>query len=108
MACLGGMILQFDWRIFLIMLAGEFVVAVVTKYICFVPMSASVIFSVLYGWMRSDWIGEVILLAVSCVILWKHRENIRRIREGTEARFSMLWNREREEERLREKYNEDF
>ncbi len=108
LACLGGMILKFDWRIFLIMLAGEFVVAVVTKYICFVPMSASVIFSVLYGWMRNDWIGEVILLAVSCVILWKHRENIRRIREGTEARFSMLWNREREEERLREKYNEDF
>ncbi len=106
LACLGGMILKYDWRVFLVMLAGEFLVALVTKYICFVPMTASVIFSVLYGVTRSDWIGVLILLAVSCVIIWKHRENIRRIREGREARFSMLWNREREVERLRDKYEE--
>lgn len=104
LACLGGMILKYDWRVFLIMLIGEFFVAVLTKYICFVPMTASVIFSVVYGGMRKDWIGAVILLAVSCVIIWKHRENIRRIREGREVRFSMLWNRKREEERLRDKY----
>ncbi|MBQ8408514.1 MAG: glycerol-3-phosphate acyltransferase [Clostridia bacterium] len=101
LACLGGMILMFDWRVFLIMLAVEAVIVLVTGYLCFVPMSASVIFSVTYGIMRRDLIGAAILLAVAAVILFRHKENIKRIRAGIEARFSYLWNKEKEIERLK-------
>ena len=106
LACLGGMILKFDWRIFLIMLAGEFFVALLTKYICFVPLTASLIFPAVYGVVRGDWIGALILLTVAPIMVWKHWENLRRIRRGTEARFSMLWNRDKEMERLKDKYGE--
>ena len=104
LACLGGMILRYDWRVFLVMLGGEILVAVITNYICFVPLSASLVFPAVYGIMSHDWIGTVILLSMAPIIFWKHRENLSRIRQGTEARFSMLWNREKEEERLRGKY----
>ena len=106
LACLGGMILRFDCRVFLAMLALEILIALLTKYICFVPITASVIFVAVYGVVRRDGIGVAILLTVSCLIIWKHRENLRRIREGREVRLSMLWNREREAERLRDKYKE--
>ena len=101
LACLGGAILIFDWRLFLIMLSAELVIVLVFKYICFVPMTASVAFAVIYGILRADVWGALMLLVVSAVILFKHRENIVRIRQGTEVRFSALWNKEKEVERVK-------
>ena len=100
LACLAGSILIFDWRVFLIMLAGAIVVALMTNYICFVPMTASVIFPVIYGMIRKDVLGALILCILIPIILYKHRENIRRIRAGKEMRLSFLWNKDKELERL--------
>lgn len=95
LACLGGMILAFDWRVFLIMLACEIVVAIVTNYICFVPLSASVVFPIVYGMMHHDWWGALILCLVIPVMFFKHKENLVRIKNGTEMPFSFLWNKEK-------------
>ena len=106
LACLGGVILAFDWRVFLILLAFEAAVAFSTQYLCFVPMSASVAFSVIYGVMRQDLIGGLILLGVAIVICFKHKENVMRIRRGMELRLCYLWNRDGEEARLKANLNE--
>ncbi len=106
LACLGGVILAFDWRVFLILLAFETTVAFSTQYLCFVPMSASVAFSVIYGVMRQDLIGGLILLGVAIVICFKHKENVMRIRRGMELRLCYLWNRDGEEARLKANLNE--
>lgn len=95
LACLGGMILAFDWRVFLIMLSCEIVVAIVTNYICFVPLSASVVFPIVYGIMRHDWWGALILFLVIPVMFFKHKENLKRIKQGTEMPFNFLWNKEK-------------
>ena len=89
------MILAFDWRVFLIMLACEIVVAIVTNYICFVPLSASVVFPIVYGIMRLDWWGTLILCLVIPVMFFKHKENLKRIKQRTEMPFSFLWNKEK-------------
>jgi len=95
LACLGGMILAFDWRVFLIMLACEILVAVVTDYICFVPLTASLAFPILYGIMREDVWGALIIALIFPLMLFKHKENLKRIRQKTEMPFSFLWNREK-------------
>ena len=95
LACLGGMILAFDWRVFLIMLAAEIVVAVVTDYICFVPLTASVIFPMVYGIMRRDVWGALIVALILPLMLYKHRENLKRIKQKNEMPFSFLWNKEK-------------
>ena len=100
LACLGGMILIFDWRVFLGILFGEIILVLIVDYICFVPMSASVVFAVIYGAMTKDYIGMAVLFVGAAVIIFKHFENIRRIREGREAHFSYLWKKE-EKERMR-------
>ena len=95
LACLGGMILAFDWRVFLIMLAAEIVVAVATDYICFVPITASLAFPIVYGLLRRDLWGALILCLLIPLILYKHKENLKRIRQKKEMPFSYLWNKEK-------------
>ena len=103
LASLGGVILAFDRRVFLIMLLCELVFVLIVDYICFVPITASIIFPLLYNVLTKDRAGTMLYCVMSLVILYKHVENIRRIRHGTEAHLSLLWKREKEIERLSEK-----
>jgi len=95
LACLGGMILSFDWRVFLIMLAAEIIVAIVTDYICFVPLTASAVFPIVYGIMRQDARGALIISLILPLMIYKHKENLKRIKQKTEMPFSFLWKKEK-------------
>ena len=95
LACLGGMILAFDWRVFLIMLAAEIIVAIVTDYICFVPLTALAVFPIVYGIMRQDAWGALIIAVILPLMIYKHKENLKRIKQKTEMPFSFLWNKEK-------------
>lgn len=95
LACLGGMILAYDWRVFLVMLTAEIVVAIVTDYICFVPITASVVFPIVYGFMRRDLWGALIIALLFPLMLYKHNENLKRIKQKTEMPFCFLWNKDK-------------
>ena len=95
LACLGGMILAFDWRVFLIMLAAEIIVAIVTDYICFVPLTASAVFPIVYGIMHRDVWGALIIALILPLMLYKHKENLKRIKQKNEMPFSFLWNKDK-------------
>lgn len=106
LACLGGIILMSDVRVFGIMLASEVVVALVTDYICFVPLTAAIVFPVVWGVMNKSLVGVLILAVGSAVIIFKHRENFRRIRRGTEMHLSYLWKGEKEIDRVKQHMDE--
>lgn len=111
LACLCGIILCFDWRYFLIALTVAVIVALTTRYICFVPITAAILFPISYGIMRQDVWGMIILFVSSVFVLLRHMENLVRIRKGTEMRLSYLWNREKELKRLEDntgKNSEDY
>jgi len=101
LACLGGMILAFDWRVFLIMFAIEIVVVLVSDYLCIVPLTASVAFPIVYGIMEKNLWGVLMLFVITAVIFYKHKHNLQRIKNGTEIHFSFLWNKDKEIERLK-------
>lgn len=100
LACLGGMILAHSWKVLLCLLALEAALLLVVDYICVVPMTGSVLFLIVYGLSTHDAPGTLALLAVTAVIEYKHFDNLKRIREGSEFHFSFLWNREKEIERV--------
>lgn len=64
LACLGGVVLMTDVRLFLVMISIELVVVLIVNYLCVVPMSASVVYAVLYGVMTHELISACIFLMV--------------------------------------------
>ena len=102
LACLGGVVLMTDVRLFLVMISIELVLALVVNYLCVVPMSASVAYALIYGAMNRDILATGIFMIAALVMLYKHMDNIQRIKNGTEVHFSYLWNKEEEIERIKE------
>ena len=107
LACIAGTVLAYDLKVFAVMLAAELVIALATNYICFVPITASVSFPVVYGVMDRDIWGALLLALVAVVVFCRHLVNLRRIRVGREARLSYLWSRDKETARLKENYGDD-
>lgn len=100
LACLGGIALSWSWKIFLILLALAALIAYVTNYLCFVAPTMSLLLPGLYYWRTRLLAASMVLLIPAVPIILKHLENFRRIRMGTEARFSYLWEKDKELERL--------
>lgn len=107
LACIGGIILYYNWKVFLIMLACAVVIALIFDYICFIPICASVAFPVIYVLMTKDFVGMGILLILTVVVIIKHIENLKRIRLGKEMHISYLWKPKIELERVKQNLTED-
>lgn len=105
LACLAGMIIAYDPLTFILLLALEAVIGLSLDYVCVVPMTGSLIFTAIYALSIGDPWGTLLMAAVSVVIIIKHRENLLRIRSGTEAHISFLWKKEQEIERIKQNTN---
>ena len=99
-ACLGGLILAYSSKLFVIMLAAVFLFVLITDYLCLGPIAASIAFSIIYGILEKDLPGALIIAVAAVLILIRHRGNLKRIKEGTEAHFSYLWRKEEETQRV--------
>ena len=99
-ACLAGVLLSFDWRLFLVFLGAEAVIVLVTDYICFVPMTASVAFTAVYAVLTKNALGTLAFTVATLAILFRHLDNLKRIKSGDEAHFSLLWKRQEEVKRI--------
>lgn len=100
LACLGGLILGNDWRVFLGLLVVALLLVLVTDYICVAPLAVTLVYPVLRGLMTGS-LAAALVLCIAIPPVWgKHIINIKRILNGTEAHFSLLWNREKELERV--------
>lgn len=105
LATLGGSVLALDPKMFVFLLIIAIIIAVVTNYICFVPVTISIAYACIYGYTRKSLTSFLILMVAAVVIFYKHMENFERIKNGTEAHFSLLWDRKGEAERLGKKYD---
>lgn len=100
LACLGGVVLAYDPKAMLILLAVALVIGIVTNYVCIATVTMSWIFPLYYGRMTAFWLGALILAVPAVPILCKHLENFRRIRRGEELRLSYLWKKDEELKRI--------
>jgi len=100
LATLGGTILATDARLFAILLLCAFVIAFVTDYICFVPVSVVVIFPGILAYVYKSFWPLVIFIIPILLVWYRHIENFKRIKSGAELRFHFLWNRKDEADRM--------
>lgn len=106
LACMMGMILAHNWKLFVVLLIAEVLLVLAVGYICMMALSLSVLFPVIYVILSGDWIGFAVLALLIPVVLYKHLPNIRRILQGKELRVSWLWNTQAEEARVQKYFSE--
>ena len=96
LASLGGAILAWKWQWFLILIGIAILLAFLTRYVCLVAPTMSLVFPTCYYWRSGLLSCALILLLPAIPIFIKHWENFIHIREGTEMRISFIWNKEAE------------
>ncbi len=97
LACLGGIIIFFDWRVFCVMLIILVGLAFLVNYPVVVPLVGSLAFPIVYWKITGHVQGMIILFFGSIVLFLQHIENLQRIKNGTEIPLSYLWNKEEKE-----------
>lgn len=97
LACMGGTVLALGD--FPAMLGFAAAVLMKTRYLCAVPISASVFYPIYHGLISGNWEGSAILGTVAFPVFAKHIENLKRIKDNRELRVDFLWNKDSELER---------
>lgn len=79
-----GMLLALDWRLGLALIGISLLVTFLSDYIVVGTLTTVVVGPVWIGFTQS-WVSAAIMLAVTAVIFYKHRENLHRILHGSEV-----------------------
>jgi len=86
-ATLLGGTLAFSWPVGL----GAFIIWVIIMFIKRMVSLASIValaFAPLIVWLRVDGTSAFILAIAAGIAIWKHRENIKRLRKGFEPKMN--------------------
>ncbi len=87
--CAGTLVWLIDWRVALICWIIFIVVVVFTKYVSLGAISGTIFFPI--GLWVFDYSGLEGLIGLLCAFLlvFAHRENIKRLRSGTESKLNL-------------------
>ncbi len=100
LACYGGIVLAVNYKMFILLFVAAFLIAMITDYICFAPITMAFIVPLTVGIVYKTWIPPAIISVSSILLLIKHKQNIDMIRSGQELKFHFLWRRKDESERF--------
>ena len=85
----GAIAIMIDWRVALVVWGGFLILAIATKYVSLGSCWAGASFPFATWFVFWDPILLVLAAAMGGLILWKHRENIKRLLAGNESKFSL-------------------
>ena len=114
-ACLAGMVLTFDFGLFVFLLTLGIGVMFLLNYGVYVPVAVSAIFP-LFVWKKTGSGALFMLTAVTgALIIYKHRENFRKIKAGEETKVRSFFGERLAQRRLeaagsdnQDEYNNDL
>ncbi len=86
-ATLFGGALAFSWPVAMASLFVWFITVFLTRYVSLGSILALAV-APLVAWLRVDGTSALILAVASAIAIWKHRENIKRLRKGFEPKVS--------------------
>ena len=82
-----GVVLGLDWRLFLVVVLLIFGVAFITDYIVAGTFSTIIVTPLYFLFVHRNLAVGVIMIACSLLLLYKHRENVRNLKNGTEMKI---------------------
>lgn len=89
----GGALLGYHWPVFVIALIAFFIILKLSKMVSFTSMTVAIIgfiYSVVYYFNTGDLYLLIVIALLTLFIFYRHRENIVRIRAGTEPKVTWL------------------
>ena len=90
----GGILLGYNWPIFIILVLGFFIILKITKMVSLTSMCLAIIaiiYSIVYYFtVEKDWPLIIIVSLLAIFILYRHRANIERIKNGTEPKVKWI------------------
>ena len=87
-AACTGMVIIVDWRIALILFVIFVVVVAASKWISLGSIIIAVLYPVLIFAFYTNWLLALIALLFTLIVIVAHRENIKRLAQGTENKIS--------------------
>ncbi len=85
----GGMVIVIDWKIALILLAIFALTILLTKYVSLGSLLMAVFYPVFIGIFYKDIVLVSIALVFTMIVVVAHRENVKRLLNGTENKISL-------------------
>ena len=85
--CSGTLLLLLDWRIALAGWGAFVVLGAVTRYVSLGSVAAAISLPFSTYFVFHDTVCTVLSTAISLLVLWAHRGNIKRLLSGTESKF---------------------
>lgn len=97
LACLAAMMMELDFSCFLIMLATTLILIAVVNWGLVSAFYAPTVFSVWYSLKIGSVSCFLIMALTSVCIMWRHRDNVRKIRIGEETSIREYFSRYKKE-----------
>ena len=85
--CSGTLLLLLDWRIALVGWGAFVVLWLTTRYVSLGSVSAAAVFPVMTHLVFGDAVATAFSVLIAALVLFAHRENIKRLLNGTENKF---------------------
>lgn len=86
-----GMIMAIDWKFFIILVVGIFLVALISDYIVAGTMLTMVSFPVFNLLFEHSLVAAILTALLSALIIFRHRKNLSDILHGRERKISTLF-----------------
>ncbi|RUL50883.1 MULTISPECIES: glycerol-3-phosphate 1-O-acyltransferase PlsY [Lysinibacillus] len=89
----GGVLLGYAWPLFIVLIVGFFISLKITKIVSLSSMVVSVIgviYCIIYVIVTGDYALLILVTLLAAFIFYRHRANIKRIKEGTEPKVKWL------------------
>lgn len=84
----GAVAILLDWRIAAVVWGCFLVLAILTKWVSLGSICAGIAFPIATWFVYQNLLFTGFSLVCGTLIVWKHRENLKRILKGTESKFS--------------------
>lgn len=89
----AGVLLGYTWPLFVILVIVFLISLKITKMVSLTSMIASLIaliYSIIYGVVTGEWALCILVAVLSTFIIYRHRANIQRIKNGTEPKVTWI------------------
>jgi acyl phosphate:glycerol-3-phosphate acyltransferase len=89
----AGVLLGYTWLLFAILAVVFFVSLKITKMVSLTSMisvTVALIYSIIYGIITGEWALCILVAVLFFFIIYRHRANIERIKNGTEPKVTWI------------------